>query len=58
MCGRNYKKGEELWRRLGRIFLKNSEAIVKTKNKYRNEFICYTGMGWCLTNIFNKKREK
>lgn len=41
----------------GRIFLKNSYDIVKTRDKYRNEFICYTGLGWCLTNIFkaNKK---
>ncbi|MCB6194758.1 MULTISPECIES: hypothetical protein [Blautia] len=41
----------------GRIFLKNSYQIVKTRDKYRNEFICYTGAGWCLTNIFKANKE-
>ena len=41
----------------GRIFLKNSKKICKTVNKYRNEFIIYTGMGWCLTNIFKANKE-
>lgn len=40
----------------GRIFLKNSFDIVKTRDKYRNEFICYTGIGWCLTNIFKANK--
>lgn len=40
----------------GRIFLKNANKIVRTSDKYRNEFICYTGMEWCLTNIFKCNR--
>lgn len=48
---------EYFYKITGRIFLKNSKRICKTVNKYRNEFIVYMGMGWCLTNIFkaNKK---
>lgn len=41
----------------GRIFLKNADKIVKTRDKYKNEFICYTGLGWCLTNIFKCNRQ-
>lgn len=36
----------------GRIYLLNSYEIYKTRNKYRNDFIVYDDMGWCLTNIF------
>lgn len=41
----------------GRIFLKNSNTIIKSCNRHRNEFISYDGMGWCLTYFFkaNKK---
>ena len=41
----------------GRIFLKNAKQICKTAEKHRNEFIIYTGMGWCLTNIFKINRQ-
>lgn len=40
----------------GRIFLKNSYKIIKTRDKHRNEFICYDGMGWCMTFIFKSNR--
>ena len=41
----------------GRIFLKNSDDMLKSCNKHRNEFISYDGMGWCITYFFkaNKK---
>ena len=41
----------------GRIFLKNSYKIVRTRDKHRNEFICYDGMGWCMTYIFKSNRD-
>ncbi len=41
----------------GRIFLKNSKQICKTKNKYKNEFIVYQGKRWCFTNIFKANKE-
>lgn len=41
----------------GRIFLKNSDAILKTKDKHRNEFISYDGMGWVMTYLFKSNRE-
>ena len=40
----------------GRIFLRNSYKIVKTRDKHRNEFISYDGMGWCMTYIFKSNR--
>lgn len=46
------KPHDSFYKITGRIFLKNSHDIVRTRDKYRNEFICYTGLGWCLTNIF------
>ena len=46
------KKSEMFYKITGRIFLLNSFEIYKTRNKYRNEFIVYDDMGWCLTNIF------
>lgn len=37
---------EELFYKMtGRIFLKNSEAIIRTRNRHKNEFIIYDGMG-------------
>lgn len=41
----------------GRIFLKNSKKICRTADKYRNEFIVYEGLGWCLTNIFKANKQ-
>lgn len=41
----------------GRIFLKNSEKILKNKDKRRNEFISYDGMGWCMTYFFKSNKE-
>ena len=41
----------------GRIFLKNSKAICKTVKSHRNEYIVYTGKGWCFTNIFKFNKE-
>ena len=41
----------------GRIFLKNSENIIKTRDRHRNEFISYDGMGWCMTYLFKSNKE-
>ncbi len=41
----------------GRIFLKNSEKVLRSKNKKRNEYISYDGMGWCMTYFFKSNRE-
>ena len=41
----------------GRIYLKNAKSILRTKNKYRNEFIMYQGKKWCFTNIFKANKE-
>lgn len=51
------KEEDFFYKITGRIFLKNSRQICRTRDKYRNEFITYTGMGWCLTNIFKANRE-
>jgi len=48
---------EYFYKITGRIFLRNSKQICRTVNKYRNEFIIYTGMGWCMTNIFKANKE-
>jgi len=48
---------EYFYKITGRIFLKNSKQICTTVNKFRNEFIIYTGMGWCMTNIFKAHKE-
>ena len=40
----------------GRVFLKNSQAIIKTRDCHRNEFIAYDGMGWCMTYIFKSNK--
>lgn len=36
----------------GRIFLKNSDSIIKSCSRHRNEFIAYDGMGWVMTYLF------
>lgn len=51
------KECEFFYKITGRIFLKNSKKVCKTKYKYRNEFIMYSGVGWCLTNIFKANKE-
>ncbi len=51
------KECEFFYKITGRIFLKNSKKICKTATKYRNEFIIYTDMGWCLTNIFKVNKQ-
>ena len=51
------KECEFFYKITGRIFLKNSKQICRTAVKYRNEFIIYTGMGWCLTNIFKVNKQ-
>ena len=48
---------EYFYKITGRIFLKNAKQICRTVNKYRNEFIIYCGMGWCMTNIFKANKE-
>ena len=35
----------------GRLFLENHKAILKTRSK-ENEFILYSGIGWCCTFFF------
>lgn len=41
-----------IYKLTGRIFLRNSEAICRTMNRMKNEFIIYKNKQWCLTNIF------
>lgn len=41
----------------GRIFLLNSDLMVKYARKYRNEFIIYPGIHWCLTYFFKANKE-
>ena len=40
----------------GRVFLLNSEDILKSCHKHRNEFISYDGMGWVMTWLFKMNR--
>lgn len=51
------KDCEFFYKITGRLFLKNSEAICRTRDKHKNEYIMYPYMGWCMTYIFkaNKK---
>ena len=51
------KDVDVFYKMTGRIFLKNSKSILKSRNKHRNEFITYDGMGWCMTYIFKSNRE-
>ena len=51
------KDVEYFYKITGRIFLRNSEKICKTRKKYRNEFIVYPGIDWCFTNIFKANRK-
>lgn len=51
------KNADTFYKITGRIFLKNASELYKTKDKYRNEFIIYSDMGWCLTNIFKANKE-
>ena len=48
------KEEETIYKATGRIFLKNSERIVKNKDKVRNEFISFTKLdyGRCVTWFF------
>lgn len=41
----------------GRIYLENAQKIIKTMNKYKNEFIVYTGYGMCLTYFFKADKQ-
>ncbi len=50
-------KEELFYKMTGRIFLKNSEAIIRTRNRHKNEFIIYDGMGWCMTWCFKANVE-
>lgn len=40
----------------GRIFLTNSNKIIKSCFNYRNEFISYDGMGWVITYLFKANK--
>lgn len=41
----------------GRIFIKNTSKLIKGANRYRNQFITYDGMGWCMTWFFKMNRK-
>ncbi|MBR2746482.1 MAG: hypothetical protein IKD99_07175 [Erysipelotrichaceae bacterium] len=46
-----------IYKLTGRVFLKNSHAIVKTMEKHQNEFLIMDKFRWCYTHVFkfNKK---
>ncbi len=46
-----------IYKATGRIFLKNSNAIVKTRDRHRNEFLVYECRRWCFTNLFKFTKE-
>lgn len=48
---------EFFYKMTGRIFLLNSDAIIKSCYKHRNEFISYDGMGWVMTWLFKMNRK-
>lgn len=48
---------EFFYKMTGRIFLLNSDDILKSCHKHRNEFISYDGMGWVMTWLFKMNRE-
>lgn len=47
---------ENFYKITGRIFLMNSDEIISTFSKHRNEFISYDGMGWVITYIFKANK--
>lgn len=46
------KKYEEVYKITGRIFLKNSETILRKQKKGNSEFICKNKIGWMNTEFF------
>lgn len=51
-----FKNVDVFYKMTGRIFLKNSDAIIRTRDRHRNEFIVYDGMGWCMTYLFKSNK--
>ena len=51
------QEASTIYKITGRIFLRNSKAICKSKERHRNEYIVYTNKKWCFTNIFKFNRE-
>lgn len=41
----------------GRMFIENSDEILKGTLRHRNRFITYDGMGWCMTWFFQSNRQ-
>ena len=52
-----FKHVDIFYKATGRVFLKNSIKILKTRDRHRNEFITYDGMGWCMTYFFKSNKE-
>lgn len=51
------KDAEFFYKITGRIFLKNSDKIIKSAKIHRNEFISYDGLGWVMTYIFKANKD-
>lgn len=53
---RAFEHADVFYKMTGRIFLRNSERILRTRDKHRNEFITYDGIGWCMSYIFKSNK--
>ena len=48
---------EYFYKITGRLICKNLNKVLKTRDKYRNEFIIYQFKGWCMTWFFKVNRQ-
>lgn len=46
------KYSETFYKVTGRIFLTNSDEIIKTYKKHANEFLVIKNDKWCYTHVF------
>lgn len=53
---KSLKNVDYFYKMTGRIFLVNSDAIIRSCGKHRNEFISYDGIGWIMTYLFKANR--
>lgn len=51
------RRCEIFYKLTGRIFLYNSNKIVKTYGRHRNEFLVISNQQWCYSNIFKVAKE-
>lgn len=51
------EKEEYIYKVTGRVFLRNSKDICKSKAAHHNEFVALNDTKWCFTNFFKIRKE-